>query len=164
MKLIHWIWSEPKLADFLREVAHGDEFEYGDLELGNWISDLISPDRSGIAWDFLVSKGVHVDRIDALYADLTEGRDRLAWLDEMDSELIRTALVGSDEGGPHIYVHATVKGFHPKNRYRVHSADTVYETGWTSASGAWSLAEPDRQICPEPIDRPCSCKVVQRDR
>lgn len=162
MKLIHWIWSEPALAEFLREIAHGDEFEYGDTELGAWISGLVLPEeRNGMAWEALVTNGVDVDRVNMLHADLTEGRDRLAWLDEMDTELVRAALVG-DEAEPYIYVHATVKGFQPNNRYRIHDADTVYESGWMSASGAWGLAEPDRQVCPEPIDAPCSCKVVQR--
>lgn len=165
MKLIHWIWSEPALAEFLRDIAHGNEFDYGDTELGSWISDLVFPeDRNGMAWEALVTNGVDIDRVNMLHADLTEGRDRLDWLDEMNTELIRTALVGSDDGGPHVYVHATVKGFHPNNRYRVHSPDTVYESGWMAASGAWGLAEPDRQVCPEPIGSPCSCKVVQRGR
>jgi hypothetical protein len=164
IKLIHWVWSEPALAEFLREIAHGDEFGYGDTELGAWISDLVSPEnRNGMAWETLASNGVDIDRVNMLHADLAEDRDRLAWLDEMNTELIRCALVG-DVTEPYIYVHATVKGFHPNNRYRVHDPDTVYESGWTSASGAWGLAESDRQVCPEPIGSPCTCKVVQRGR
>ncbi|MFE0472640.1 hypothetical protein ACFW2V_13595 [Streptomyces sp. NPDC058947] len=163
-KLINWIWSEPDLAEFLREIANGDEFEYGDTELGAWISDLLDNTHSQHADIVLANKGADLRAARKLRRELTEGRDRLEWLDEMDAELIRTALVGSDDGGPHIYVHATVKGFNPNNRYRVHSPDTVYEIGWTSASGAWGLAEPDRQVCPESIDQPCSCTVVQRDR
>jgi hypothetical protein len=163
IKLIHWIWSEPALAEFLREIANGDEFKYGDQELGSWISDLLDNTRSQHADAVLADKGADLRVARTLRRELTEGRDRLAWLDEMNTELIRCALVG-DITEPHVYVHATVKGFDPNNRYRVHSPDTVYESGWTSASGAWGLAEPDRQVCPEPIGSPCSCKVVQRGR
>lgn len=176
MKLIHWIWSEPELASFLREIAKGEPvpphdeiYEYGDEQLACWISDLVFPEgrsRGILAWERMVSRGASNAKVDALYEELTAGRKtpagRLEWLSEMNTELIRTALVGSDAGGPHIYVHATVKGFHPNNRYRVHSPNTVYESGWTSGSGAWTLAEPDRQVCPEPITSPCSCKVEQR--
>lgn len=171
IKLIHWIWGEPKLADFLREIAKGEVdpvdgtwYEYGDNELAAWISDFVFPEdrsRSSLAWETLVSKGVSTDRVDLLYADLTEGRrtpqGRLEWLNEMDPELIRAALVG-DETEPYIYVHATIKGFHPKSRYRVQDKYGVYETRF------WALDEMNRQICPEPIDRPCSCEVKQHGR
>lgn len=167
VKLIHWIWGEPALADFLREIARGDEFEYGDNELGDWIASFVFPEnrsREILAWERI---GGSETRVSELYEKLTAGRKspagRLEWLDEMDTELIRNALIG-DGVKPYIYVHATVKGFHPNNRYRVHDRHTVYEPGWTSASGAWGLAEPDRQVCPEPIDRPCSCVVDQRER
>lgn len=63
-----------------------------------------------------------------------------------------------------VYVHATVKGFHPNNVYRVVDASTVAERGWTSASGMWGLAEADRQVCPNPDAVPCGCVVVQHDR
>lgn len=63
-----------------------------------------------------------------------------------------------------VYVHATVTGFHPRNRYRVVDAQTVAEPGWTSASGLWGLAEEDRQVCPVPIGECCACAVMQRGR
>jgi hypothetical protein len=62
-----------------------------------------------------------------------------------------------------VYVHATVTGFHPRNRYRVVDAHTVAEQGWTSAAGMWGLPEADRQVCPVPISAPCDCQVVQRE-
>jgi hypothetical protein len=63
-----------------------------------------------------------------------------------------------------VYVHATVKGFHPRNRYRVEDEWSVYEPGWSSASGLWGLPAADRQVCPVPIGERCSCVVVQRER
>lgn len=61
-----------------------------------------------------------------------------------------------------VYVHATVRGFHPNNRYRVVDAHTVAERGWTSAAGMWGLPEADRQVCPRPDVADCGCVVVQR--
>ena len=45
MKIIHWIWGEPKLADFLRKIAEGDDFEYGDDELLEMISSFVFPEN-----------------------------------------------------------------------------------------------------------------------
>jgi len=172
IRIIHWIWGEPRLADFLRGIAEGEKipphdevFEYGDDQLACWISDLVFPeDRSrGIkAW---IDLGGSDERADTLYETLTEGRKtpagRLKWLDEMDIGLIRDALLGH-KGGSDIYVHSLVKPYHPNNIYRVHDFGTVHERGWTSASGAWGLAEKDRQVCPNPTVSPCGCTVVQR--
>lgn len=172
VKIINWIWGEPKLADFLREIAagepvppHGEVYEYGDHELANWISDFVFPeDRSrGIrAWEQIDGSE---ERVRALYEELTEGRKtpagRLQWLDEMEVHLIRDALLGH-KGDSEIYVHATAGRFHPNNIYRVHDSGTVYEMGWTSASGAWNLPETDRQVCPNPKGIPCGCTVVRR--
>lgn len=172
MRIIHWIWGEPKLADFLRGIAEGEKipphdeaFEYGDEQLACWISDFVFPeDRSrGIrAW-------IDIDgdeaRVTELYEALTKGRKtpagRLKWLDEMDIGLIRDALLGAD-GMSEIYVHATTGRYNVRNRYLVRDSGTVAESGWTSASGMWGLAEKDRQICPEPIGNPCGCTVVKR--
>lgn len=63
-----------------------------------------------------------------------------------------------------VYVHATVKGYHPNNRYRVVDSHTVAEPGWSSGAGMWGLAENDRQVCPTPIGERCACLVVQRER
>jgi len=88
-----WLASEKGLTEFLREIAEGDEFEYGDTELGVWISDLLGGERNGIWWDVVTSRGVDVARLTAVRDGLTEGRDRFAWLDEMDSAQIRQALL-----------------------------------------------------------------------
>lgn len=63
-----------------------------------------------------------------------------------------------------VYVHATVRGFHPRNRYRVVDERTVAEPGWYSASGMWGLPVADRQVCPVPIGERCACVVLQRER
>lgn len=177
IKIIHWIWADPKLADYLREVAQGDEFEYGDEQLVSVISEFVFPEdrsRGILAWRRItehdgpfgrVSSPEAEARVTALYESLTEGRKtpagRLEWLSEMEPELIRDALLGR-EGDTEIYVHATSGHFHPNNRYRVDGRTGVYEPGWTSASGFWSLAEADRQVCPDPIGSPCGCTVVRR--
>lgn len=174
VEIIQWIWGEPKLADFLREIAagekippHGEVFDYGDDQLACWISDFVFPeDRTrGIkAWIDIEGDDA---RADALYRALTEGRKtpagRLEWLDEAEWDLIRDALLGH-KGSSDIYVHSLVRPYHPNNVYRVHDSGTVYEMGWTSASGAWGLAEKDRQVCPNPMNHPCGCTVVQRGR
>lgn len=176
IKVIHWIWGEPKLADFLRGIAagekippHDDAFEYGDDALAEWVSDFVMPeDRSrGIAaWERMATKDWET-RVRALYEELTEGRKtprgRLRWIGEVEWNVVRDALLGA-EGDSEIYVHATAKGFHPNNRYRVSSRGIVYERGWTSASGSWGLAEADRQVCPKPDEVKCGCTVVQRER
>lgn len=166
MKLIHWIWSEPGLANFLRGVAKGDpdsdEFEYGDTQLGMWLSDLL--DGSAVADAHLSRLTVNLHAARELARELSNRDDPFEWLSEMDPERIRNALLGHEGGGEPVYVHATVEGFHPRNRFRVHNESTVYEPGWTSASGAWGLVEEDRQLCPEPIGAPCSCTVVQREK
>jgi len=172
IRIIHWIWGEPKLADFMREIAggekippHNEVFEYGDTALAEWVSDFVFPeDRSrGIrAWENIDGSEA---RVTELYEALTEGRKtpsgRLEWLDEAEWDLIRDALLGVD-GESEIYVHATTGRYHPRNRYRVRDSGTVAEPGWTSASGMWGLAEQDRQVCPEPIGSPCSCEVATR--
>lgn len=187
IEIIHWIWGEPKLADFMREIAagenippHDEVFEYGDEHLASWIGDFVMPeDRSrGIkAWERITGDAARAPwnkasgetsegRVTALYEKLTEGRKtpygRLEWLGELEPELIRDALLGH-EGTSDIYVHATAGRYAPANRYRVHDAGTVYESGWTAPAGAWGLPEADRQVCPEPIGSPCSCTVVQRE-
>lgn len=173
VKIIHWIWGEPKLADFMRGIARGEKipphdevFEYGDHQLVCWISDFVFPeDRSrGIkAWGDL---GGDEARVAELYESLTEGRKtpagRLEWLSELEPELVRDALLGH-EGDSDVYVHATSGRYAPANRYRVHNAGTVYESGWRTSPGDWGLAEADRQICPEPIGSPCSCVVICKD-
>jgi hypothetical protein len=155
-KLINWIWSEPKLADFLREIAKGDEFEYGDYDLGCWINDLVFLDGPPPV------PGIDAERIHRLYAELTEGRDKLAWIDEMDVAQIRDALLG--QGGGDTYVHALTIDFHPGNRYRVYDKNSVFEAGWTGGSGLRNLPEQDRQVCPEPIGTPCNCTVEQKEK
>lgn len=172
-RIIHWIWGEPKLADFMREIAQGEKipphdeiFEYGDNALIEWISDFVFPEdrsRGILAWGRI---GGSEARVSALYEELTEGRKtptgRTEWLEEVDVELVRDALLGH-EGASDIYVHATTGRFHPNNTYRVHDSGTVYERGWTSASGAWGLPEADRQVCLRPTDPQCGCAVVRRD-
>lgn len=186
IKIIHWIWSEPKLADFMREIAagekippHGEEFDYGDQRLAAWASDFIFPEdrlrgikaweritgrSEGSAWDRAAGADSEA-RVTALYENLTEGRKtpygRMAWMGEVNWNQVRDALLGH-EGDSDIYVHATAGRFHPANRYRVHDKGTVYESGWTAPSGAWGLPESDRQVCPVPIGETCSC-VVQRE-
>lgn len=59
------------------------------------------------------------------------------------------------------YVHALRPPFHPNNRYRVVDDVTVSEMGWTAASGLWSLAARDRQVCPDPFNPRCGCVVIQ---
>lgn len=175
-KVIHWIWGEPKLADFFRDIARGEKipphdeiFEYGDHQLTCWITDFVFPeDRSrGIkAWYELDGDE---GRVAALYESLTEGRKtpagRLEWLEELEPELVRDALLGS-EGGSEIYVHSLRPPYHPNNTYRVHDAGTVYERGWAAgaASGAWGLAEAERQLCMNPGQTPCGCTVVQEGK
>ncbi len=182
IRVIHWIWSEPKLADFFREIArgekippHGEIFEYGDEQLAAWISDFVFPEdrsRGILAWRQITEQDGPFGkvaspaeaRVSDLYEELTEGRKtpagRLEWLDELEPELVRDALLGH-EGVSQIYVHATAGRFAPSNRYRVHDSGAVYELGWTAPSGRWGLAEADRQICPELVSGPCSC-VVKR--
>lgn len=155
-RLINWIWSEPDLADFLRGIANGDEFKYGDYELGCWVNDLVFLDGP------LPVPGIDTERIHRLYAELIEGRDKLAWIDEMDVAQIRDALLG--QGGGDIYVHATVARFHPANRYRVYDQYTVRESGPDQSRGAIELPEQDRQVCPEPIEAPCNCTVEQKEK
>lgn len=173
VKIIHWIWGEPKLADFMRGIARGEKippheevFEYGDHQLVCWISDFVFPeDRSrGIkAWGDL---GGDEDRVVKLYESLTEGRKtpagRLEWLSELEPELVRDALLGID-GESGIYVHATAGRYHPANHYLVRNSGTVAESGWTASSGLWGLPEADRQVCPDPSASPCGCVVVKRD-
>lgn len=188
IEIIHWIWGEPPLADFMREVAagvkippHDDIYDYGDENLASWIGDFVMPEdrsRGILAWERITKdparapwskiSGVNSEgRVTALYEKLTEGRKtpygRLEWLGELEADVIRNALLGH-VGDCDTYVHATVKGFHPNNTYRVHDAGTVYERGWTAASGAWGLAESDRQVCPKPTEAKCGCTVVQRER
>jgi hypothetical protein len=165
VKIIHWIWGEPDLADSLRGVADGDEFSYGDDELLEMISSFVFPEdrERGIrAW---IEVHGNEARVRKLYEELTEGRKapagRLEWLSEAEPDLIRDALLGH-RGDSDIYVHSLIKPYHPNNMYRVHDFGTVYERGWTSASGAWGLAEKDRQVCTNPTVSPCGCTVVQR--
>lgn len=174
MRIIHWIWGEPKLSDFLRSIAegekippHNESYDYGDEALACWISDFVFPeDRSrGIkAW---IDLGGDEARVTELYESLTEGRKtpagRLQWLDEMQIDKVRDALLGADGEGE-IYVHSTTGRYHPNNRYLVRDSDTVAESGWTASSGMWGLAERDRQVCPKPISQPCSCEVAIRGR
>lgn len=173
--VIHWIWGEPKLADFMREIArgekippHDDVFEYGDHQLVAWISDFVFPEdrsRGILAWRRIEGRE---DRVVELYESLTEGRKtpagRLEWLSELEPELVRDALLG-DGGDGEIFVHSLRKPYYRRNRYQVYNATTVHEIGWSATSGFWGLAEADRQICPEPhpFDTPCSCVVVQRE-
>lgn len=174
VRVIHWIWGEPRLADFLREIAngekippHGETFDYGDDQLACWITDFVFPEdrmRGIAAWGKVAGPGSEA-RVRALYEKLTGGRKtpagRLEWISEMQTDLVRDALLGN-KGDSDIYVHPLVKPYHPNNTYRVHDSGTVYEWGWTAPSGAWGLAEKDRQICPEPVNGPCGCTVVQR--
>jgi hypothetical protein len=174
IKVIHWIWGEPRLADFLREIAAGEKipphheaFNFGDDQLACWISDFVFPeDRSrGIkAW---IDLGGDETRVTELYEELTEGRKtpsgRTKWLDEMRADLVRDALLGH-EGDSDIYVHVKIKGFAPGNRYRVHSKFGVYEAGFRGGTGFWTIAESDRQVCPMKIGERCSCEPVQRER
>ncbi|AXH66452.1 hypothetical protein SEA_SATIS_303 [Streptomyces phage Satis] len=171
-RIIEWIWGERKLADFLRGIAEGEKipphheaFDYGDDQLACWISDFVFPEDRGRGIKAWIDIEGDDARADALYEALTEGRKtpagRLKWLDEMDVELVRDALLGH-KGGSDIYVHSLVRPYHPNNTYRVHDSGTVYERGWTSASGAWGLAESDRQVCLRPTDPQCGCAVVQR--
>jgi hypothetical protein len=185
VKVIHWIWSEPKLADFFRGIAegekippHGEAFEYGDEQLAAWISDFVFPEdrsRGILAWRQIteqdgpfgkVASPAAEARVSALYEELTEGRKtpagRLEWLAELEPELVRDALLGH-EGDSDIYVHATRGRYAPANRYRVHDAGTVFEPGWRTPPGNWGLPEADRQVCPEPIGPPCSCAVIRKD-
>ena len=169
IKVIHWIWSEPKLADFLRGVAFGDDFGWGDDQLAEWVCVFVFPEdrsRGSSAWELNNVEGSEARAV-ALYEALTEGRKspagRLEWVDETEWELVRDALIGAS-GETSVYVHSTRTGFHPNNRYRVHDKKTVYESGWTAPAGAWGIDEPDRQVCPEPIGERCSCMVVQRER
>lgn len=169
-RLIDWIWSEPELADFLREIAKGEPtppdgeiFEYGDHQLGLWIADLVDPwGRNSLAGDVLVRHGVNLARLGRLHDDLIEGRDPNTWLDEVEDHLIRDALLGQDGGGD-IYVHATVKGFPPESRYQVHSPVEVYESGSGVMSDILPLPERDRQVCPVPITTTCNCTVEQKE-
>lgn len=167
MKLIHWIWSEPDLADFLRDVAEGDAAqdggEFGDRELSIWLSDLLGDERNGIWWDVITSRKVDLDRLNMLRAELTDDRGRLDWLDEMDAELIRNALLGQEGGGEPVYVHA-LQGLDPRDRYRVHSASAVRERSGAAADRLWYLPERNRQLCPEPIGAPCSCTVERKEK
>lgn len=187
-KMIHWIWGETKLADFMREIAAGEKipphdeiFEYGDEQLTAWVSDFVFPEdrsRGILAWERITRRTGEAPwnrasgpdseaRVTALYEELTKGRNtpfgRFEWLSEVDWSLVRDALLGHEGSSP-VYVHATVKGFHPNNTYRVHDSGTVYERGWTSASGSWGLAESDRQVCLKPTEPRCGCAVVQRER
>jgi hypothetical protein len=166
MKIIHWIWGEPELADFLRGIAEGDDFEYGDNELLEMVSSFVFPEDRELGIRAWIDVHGNEDRVQKLYEELTEGRKtpagRLEWLSEAEPDLIRNALLGH-EGDSEIYVHATAGRFHPNNVYRVHDSGTVYEMGWTAASGAWNLPETDRQVCPNPTAAPCGCTVVRRD-
>lgn len=172
--LIHWIWGEAKLADFMREVTkgesvppHGEIFDHGDEQLAAWISDFVFPEdrsRGSLALGKVIQYNSDARARD-LYEALTEGRKdpagRLAWLDEMEVDLIRDALLGY-EGDSDIYVHSARTGFAPGNRYRVHDRFTVFEPGWTCSPGDWGLSEPDRQVCPVPIGTQCECAVEQQ--
>lgn len=174
IKVIHWIWGEPKLADFLREIAagkkippHDEIFEYGDDALACWISDFVFPEdrsRGILAWSRIAGRDSE-RRVKELYEELTEGRKtpagRREWLDEMQIDRVRDALLGAD-GMSEIYVHATTGRYHLNNRYLVRDSDTVAESGWTASSGMWGLAEKDRQVCPLPIGEKCSCEVAIR--
>lgn len=172
IRIIHWIWGEPKLADFMRGIAEGEKvpphhetFEYGDNALAEWICDFIFPEsrsRGILAWGNI---GGSEARVTELYEALTKGRKtpagRNEWIDEMEIEQIRDALLGADGEGE-IYVHSTTGRYNPRNRYLVRDFDTVAEPGWTETSGMWGLAEADRQICPVPIKEVCACEVVIR--
>jgi hypothetical protein len=164
IKVIHWIWGEPELANLLREAAKGDEFEWGDDEVMALIASFVFPeDRSrGIrAW---IDIHGQEDRVQALYESLTRGRKtpagRLEWLGELDRDAVCKALLPLERNSG-IYVHATLKGYAPGNRYRVHNQFGVYEAGSYNTAAFWILAEPDRQICPMPIGERCTCTVVQ---
>jgi hypothetical protein len=103
---------------------------------------------------------------------INHGQFRSHDLLEEDSETVRgtkstsresaVARQTSSEGD--VYVHATIRGYHPNNRYRVVDEHTVAERGWYTASGMWALSESDRQVCPAPFSSPCGCVVTQRDR
>lgn len=103
-KITDWIQSEPELAAFLRDIARGEPvppdgeiYEYGDQQLGCWIADLLDDLRNGAWWDVVAGNHVSVTRIDALREELAQGRGRFDYLDEMDVEQIRRALLPEDD-------------------------------------------------------------------
>jgi hypothetical protein len=170
-KIIHWIWAQPALATRIREICTRGPFDCDGVKylktehaLGCWISDFVHPEdrrKPGVEWGHLVRHGVSEDWADALHAELTEGRapgDEALWLAEMDESMIYKALMGGEHSG--VFVHATVKGIDPANRYEVTGATTVRRANSDDPSGIL-LTESERQLCPEPIDRPCSCEVEQ---
>lgn len=162
-KIIDWIWSEPGLSDFLREIADGEETIYGDVQLASWLCDLLGDQRNGIWWQFATNKNVDIARVDNLRDELSRGKDRSRWLEEMEIPLIRNGLLGTKGNGP-IYAHSLVRPFHPNNRYQVINSTEVREIGSTSAIGIWGLAEKDRAVCPESIGERCSCGAAQSKR
>lgn len=165
LKIIDWLKVErgrdSKVWPFLWDVAQGDESEWGDDQLGACLSDLLNGSASAelLLEDLGADLGVTYDLIREL-----EGPDQVTdWLADLDAMVIRVLLMQIHRNDD-LYVHSLVKGFHPKNRYRVDDESFVYEQGWTSASGRWGLAAADRQICDEPIGGPCSCRIEQRER
>lgn len=170
-RLIHWIWRDPKLADFMRQiitqnspVRDGEDYEFTDLQTGCHLADLVAagPERDAVWCSIVEESGLDTEALESVLKAFTTGRDPDDWLDEMQADWIRVALTGGRNTG--IYVHVRIKGFHPRNRYRVHDRFGVYESGWFSGSGFWTIGESDRQICLEPIGATCSCMVAQRER
>lgn len=175
IKVIHWIWGEPKLADFLRKVAVGEgtppyneTYEWGDEQLAECVVEFVLPEgrsRGSRAWNYEING--NEERATALYEELTKGRKtplgRLEWIGEIEWNVVRDALLGDESDTP-LYVHSTIKDYHPNNRYRVSNKFSVYEMGWSSPSGLWGLTEQNRQVCPRPDLRKCGCTVVQYGR
>jgi hypothetical protein len=168
LKIIDWLKGERErgsdLWAFLRGIAEGDEFEYGDHELGNCLADLLDSDHNMHADVVLADTGADLRAARELRRELAESQDDPAgWLEELDAMAVRVFLMQVNPNDD-LYVHSLVKGYHPNNRYRVADAYGVYEPGFTSATGYWGLSARDRQICDEPIGKPCSCRIEQRER
>lgn len=161
LRIIEWLKMErgrgSRVWPALRETAQGPQ---GAARLGDRLSSLL--DGSALAQIHLHELRADQERARAAARELRGDGEPLAWLDELDPEVIRVFLSGVN--GDALYVHARVRPFHPNNRYRVDDEHTVFEVGWTAGAGAWGLAARERQVCPESIRQPCACRIRQAER
>lgn len=164
LKVVGWLKGERERGSqvwaLLREIAEGeDEFEYGDHELGNWLADLLDSEHTQHADIILADKNADLRAVRELRKELAGiGDDPAGWLDQMDPMVIRVFLLQINDDDA-LYVHPLVGPYLPEERPRVSDERYVY----APMGGLWTMPAEDRQICDEPISRPCSCRIERRE-
>lgn len=98
-KIVEFVLSRQRMAAELADVAEGDDFTWGDNELAETVVQLVSDDPRGLGMWALDRWGVPQRDARSVGMDLeVMAQDPPYWVEHVDWEAVRTALIENREG------------------------------------------------------------------